>query len=563
MSVRIKMICLNIFNFLVLSVLLNLVFIKYPTQLILGTLISLVITAIISFASRKILLEKSLDKNIRDLKSVLNLSLDGNLKTRIPVDSNNEINGIQVEVNKVLDNLENIVVNIKGVSKKLAENTVDLDKNLNSIVNSSSDESIKSIKESMEQIVQMVTAQTAQTEEIFASLTEITDMINKTSENIDFTRNISKETTELAKIGGAKVSDSLKEMIEIRTTVKNIETKAHNLGESSTKVGQIVKIINGISEQTNLLALNAAIEAARAGEAGKGFAVVADEVRKLAENSKTSTFEISNLVNSIQTEVFQVIEAVNYGYSRVNLGVDLAEEANGNIEKIIEKVEVTEKRMDNITEAIKEQALATNEINSTMESIANNSTEINHISMIHNESLDSVTNFLNNSLKNLKTITIVSEALNNLVQIFDVDETKSVNEIEAMPWKDSYSVNVKSIDEQHKKLVSIINELNNAMLYEKGRSVIGKVLKDLVDYTVSHFDYEEKLMEKNGYSDLENHKKIHKDLLKTVGKFYDEFSSGEVEMSKDIMDFLKTWLSEHILGSDKKYSEIMMKNKQN
>ncbi|MBN2838407.1 MAG: bacteriohemerythrin, partial [Fusobacteriaceae bacterium] len=174
-----------------------------------------------------------------------------------------------------------------------------------------------------------------------------------------------------------------------------------------------------------------------------------------------------------------------------------------------------------------------------------------------------VTNFLNNSLKNLKTITIVSEALNNLVQIFDVDETKSVNEIEAMPWKDSYSVNVKSIDEQHKKLVSIINELNNAMLYEKGRSVIGKVLKDLVDYTVSHFDYEEKLMEKNGYSDLENHKKIHKDLLKTVGKFYDEFSSGEVEMSKDIMDFLKTWLSEHILGSDKKYSEIMMKNKQN
>lgn len=563
MSVRVKIICLNIFNFLVLSVLLNLVFIKYPTQLILGTLISLVLTSVISFILRKFLLEKSLDKNILDLKNVLNLSLDGNLKTRIPVDSNNEINGIQVEVNKVLDNLENIVVNIKGVSKKLADNTVDLDKNLNSIVNSSSDESIKSIKESMEQIVQMVTAQTAQTEEIFASLTEITDMINKTSENIDFTRSISKETTELAKIGGEKVSDSLKEMIEIRTTVKNIETKAHNLGESSTKVGQIVKIINGISEQTNLLALNAAIEAARAGEAGKGFAVVADEVRKLAENSKTSTFEISNLVNSIQTEVFQVIEAVNYGYSRVNVGVDLAEEANGNIEKIIEKVEITDRRMDNITEAIKEQALATNEINSTMESIANNSTEINHISMIHNESLDSVTNFLNNSLKNLKTITIVSEALNNLVQIFDVDEAKSVSEIEAMPWKDSYSVNVKSIDEQHKKLVSIINELNNAMLYEKGRSVIGKVLKDLVDYTVSHFDYEEKLMEKNGYSDLENHKKIHKDLLKTVGKFYDEFSSGEVEMSKDIMDFLKTWLSEHILGSDKKYSEIMIKNKQN
>ena len=109
----------------------------------------------------------------------------------------------------------------------------------------------------MDTIVDMVTSQTAETEEIFASLTEISSMIGSVSSNLEHTKLLSKETRELARVGGDKVSESLSGMIDIQNTVKNIEEKAHSLGESSTKVGQIVEIINGISEQTNLLALNA------------------------------------------------------------------------------------------------------------------------------------------------------------------------------------------------------------------------------------------------------------------------------------------------------------------
>ena len=241
----------------------------------------------------------------------------------------------------------------------------------------------------------------------------------------------------------------------------------------------------------------------------------------------------------------------------------MAQDTYKNIETIIKKVETTDNKMEEISTAMKEQALATNEINVTMETIANNSTEINHLSMQHNEALDSVSEYLNGSLKNVQVITVVSDALNNLVQVFTVDKGKKATEINAIPWKNKYSVSVTSIDDQHKQLVNLINELNNAMLYEKGRDKISQIIKGLVDYTVFHFDYEEGLLKKNGYNDFDNHKKIHTKFIDAIKDFQNDFEYNEKELSKEVMDFLKRWLIEHIMGTDQKYSELLVKNKQN
>lgn len=563
MKIKTSLTICNAISLLVLS-LLNFLSLKFfPEKILIAFTISLILVHFLALLIRSILCQKTIYNPLNDIENTLNTFSEGNLTSKVSTIPNNEIGRIGEVLNNLLENFENTIHNIYDVSEKLAKNSESLGVNLHSIVKADSEQSVRGIKQSMDTIVDMVTSQTAETEEIFASLTEISSMIGSVSSNLEHTKLLSKETRELARVGGDKVSESLSGMIDIQNTVKNIEEKAHSLGESSTKVGQIVEIINGISEQTNLLALNAAIEAARAGEAGRGFAVVADEVRKLAENSRTSTQQISSLISVIQKEVYDVIIAVNEGYEKAKQGTNLAQETSENIENIIKKVETTDEMMQEIATAMKEQSLATNEINNTMETIATNSTEINHVSMIHNESLEAVTGYLNGSLKNTKVISVVSDALNNLVHIFDIDTNKKPTEIEALPWKEKYSVRVKTINDHHKELVRLINELNNAMLYEKGRSEIAKVLNGLVDYTVFHFDYEEKMLEKNGYDDLANHKKIHVKFVNKIKELKSDFESGEKELSKDVMDFLKAWLVEHIMGTDQKYSELMVKNKVN
>ncbi len=563
MKIKTSLTICNSVSLLALSLLnfLNMKF--FPEKVLIGFIISLILVHFLALLIRSILCQKTIYNPLNDIENTLNTFSEGNLTSKVSTIPNNEIGRIGEVLNNLLENFENTIHNIYDVSEKLAKNSESLDVNLHSIVKADSEQSVRGIKQSMDTIVDMVTSQTAETEEIFASLTEISSMIGSVSSNLEHTKLLSKETRELARVGGDKVSESLSGMIDIQNTVKNIEEKAHSLGESSTKVGQIVEIINGISEQTNLLALNAAIEAARAGEAGRGFAVVADEVRKLAENSRTSTQQISSLISVIQKEVYDVIIAVNEGYEKAKHGTNLAQETSENIENIIKKVETTDEMMQEIATAMKEQSLATNEINNTMETIATNSTEINHVSMIHNESLEAVTGYLNGSLKNTKVISVVSDALNNLVHIFDIDTNKKPTEIEALPWKEKYSVRVKTIDDHHKVLVKYINELNNAMLYEKGRNEIATILKGLVDYTVFHFDYEEKMLEKNGYDDLINHKKIHVKFVNKIKELKSDFESGEKELSKDVMAFLKAWLVEHIMGTDQKYSELMVKNKVN
>lgn len=124
-------------------------------------------------------------------------------------------------------------------------------------------------------------------------------------------------------------------------------------------------------------------------------------------------------------------------------------------------------------------------------------------------------------------------------------------------WTDKLSVGVKEIDDQHKKLVAIINELHDAMAVGHGKDIIGKVLDEMVRYTVYHFSTEERLMKIHGYSDHVGHEKEHSDLVNTAAELQTAVHAGTTSLSLTTMHFLKDWLNHHILGSDMKFGHFL------
>lgn len=120
-------------------------------------------------------------------------------------------------------------------------------------------------------------------------------------------------------------------------------------------------------------------------------------------------------------------------------------------------------------------------------------------------------------------------------------------------WSDALSVKVKQFDDQHKKLVDMVNQLFDAMKAGKGNQVMGDILKSLIQYTQTHFAAEERIMKQYGYPDFENHKKEHNALVLQVLDLQKQFQDGKAVLTQNVMTFLRDWLSKHIQGEDKKY----------
>lgn len=120
-------------------------------------------------------------------------------------------------------------------------------------------------------------------------------------------------------------------------------------------------------------------------------------------------------------------------------------------------------------------------------------------------------------------------------------------------WNESLSVNVVEIDRQHQRLVTMINDLNDGMRQGKGKDILGKIIKELVGYAVTHFNTEEKYFDRFEYPEAKSHKKEHSDFIRKVEKFKDEFETGKIGLSIPVMNFLSDWLQTHIKGIDKKY----------
>ncbi|OFZ96604.1 MAG: hypothetical protein A2Z44_06840 [Betaproteobacteria bacterium RBG_19FT_COMBO_58_11] len=205
----------------------------------------------------------------------------------------------------------------------------------------------------------------------------MTVSIDQVAEHARDAQNISQSSSELSTRGSDVILKVVEDMRGIAETVHESSAIIEGLGQQSDHIYSIVQAIKEIADQTNLLALNAAIEAARAGEQGRGFAVVADEVRKLAERTTRSTEEIATMIQKIQGGTKQAVASMGVGVERVNQGVSLAGQAGDAIRQIQTGAQRVGVAVTDISSAIKEQSIASAEIARNVEHVAQMSDE-NH-----------------------------------------------------------------------------------------------------------------------------------------------------------------------------------------
>jgi methyl-accepting chemotaxis protein len=228
----------------------------------------------------------------------------------------------------------------------------------------------QSIQQSVSGIRDRFAEQQAETRQIVDAMAYMRQKGGEVAATASQVAQSTAKALEVAHDGAKVVAEAVSGMATIEQTVSHAAENVHVLGERSDNIGAIVAVIRGIAEQTNLLALNAAIEAARAGEQGRGFAVVADEVRKLAEKTGSATEEIGQLIGGIQAQVRDTVVSMNESREHVQAGVTRAEKAGRSLAEILESIQGISGMMARITTLSGEQQQLVGDIVGRAERIA-------------------------------------------------------------------------------------------------------------------------------------------------------------------------------------------------
>jgi len=282
----------------------------------------------------------------------------GDLTIRAPAGHDDEIGQTVKAFNALMESLQGIVRNVRDSATKILANA-------------------GALASAAGQSAQAAESSSSAASSMAASVEQLSVSIDQMSEHAQGATQASLDSGSRAQEGEVVVGKAGQEMKDIADSVRTSSEAIQSLGASAEQISQIVNVIKEIADQTNLLALNAAIEAARAGEQGRGFAVVADEVRKLAERTANSTQEISTMITTIQSGTQNAVAAMNEGVHRVEIGVQLAAQAGDAIEKVAQSASAAAGSVAEMTENMKEQSAAGQEIARNVERVAQMS-EQNH-----------------------------------------------------------------------------------------------------------------------------------------------------------------------------------------
>jgi len=280
---------------------------------------------------------------------------------------------------KSKDEIGLLVKSVEGVMEakaRMGSSLTTMTENLNKMIremNSNADELVSAsteISSASEQMSRGAEEQAQQVNQVSTAVEEMAATIMESSRNAGDATEASRGASETAGSGGQIVSDTISRMQKIADVVRESADSIGKLAQSADQIGEITGVIDDIADQTNLLALNAAIEAARAGEHGRGFAVVADEVRKLAERTGKATSEITEMIKGIQSETGEAVHAMESGITEVDKGRELTDRAGSSLNEIVIMSQRVMDMIQQIATASEEQSAAAEQISKNIVDIS-------------------------------------------------------------------------------------------------------------------------------------------------------------------------------------------------
>jgi len=291
---------------------------------------------------------------IIELSSIVREIATGDLRAKVEIDSKDEIGELGKAVNVMTDDLRTLIKQLAISAEQLAASSEEL--------TAGAEQSALAATQVAESIVEVAEGAGTQLEAAETSkdiMGKLSSGIQDIADNTVIIVETAKKASAAAQEGGDAVMDAKNQMVCIENSVKNSSVVVSELGERSKEIGEIVNTISGIAGQTNLLALNAAIEAARAGEQGRGFAVVADEVRKLAEQSQEAAKQITILISGIQSDTAKAVEAMIDETQQVKRGTEVVDRAG--------------KTFDDITNLVQQMSIQTRDVSVKIQEMATGS----------------------------------------------------------------------------------------------------------------------------------------------------------------------------------------------
>ena len=372
---------------------------------IMGIVIALILVLIVCVLW---LLSKNIRSSVNQVATVTEKAAKGDLSRDVPISSTDEFGTIAAQFNSVLQHMRKVLGNVQAAAQE---------------VSSSAEKTRTGMNRTGDLIQRVALAVTAAYDNAKEQKTAISDTEERAKQmEQSVEQSISAmqaglesvhQTADHAATGNDKAQEAAHQMTDIAAAVEESARIVQELGENSKEIGSIVGVISSLAEQTNLLALNAAIEAARAGEAGKGFAVVADEVRKLAEGSQSAVQKIDSIISTIQTTTDKAVETMNSGRQLVQAGLSNVELTGQAFQEIVNMIKIAEENSNRVMKTI-------NYLREPISDIVQRTDKISKMSV---EIADNMESISISTAKEATNIVEISENSSNLTELAQNMET--------------------------------------------------------------------------------------------------------------------------------------------